>query len=82
MKNQLMNSDRNDQYQTIEFTVTKRMSGRWSAIASFWAVKYDAWLPDQPIPRSKAPSFLMTPMPHRTGATRHGSGPETSAGVI
>ena len=50
VKNQLMNSDRNDQYQTIEFTVTKRMSGRWSAMASFWSVKYDAWLPSQTNP--------------------------------
>jgi hypothetical protein len=48
-----MNSDRSDQYQTIEFTVTKRLSGRWAAMASFWAVKYDAWLPDQSNPTIK-----------------------------
>jgi hypothetical protein len=50
VKNQLLNSDRNDKYQTVEFTVTKRASHRWSAIASFWAVKYNAFLPDQTDP--------------------------------
>jgi hypothetical protein len=53
VRNQLENSDRDDKYQTVEFTVTKRSSGRWSAIASFWAVKYDAWLPDQTNPTIK-----------------------------
>ena len=51
VRNQLLNSDRDDHYQTVEFTLTKRTSGRWSAIASFWAVKYYSWLvrlPDDP----------------------------------
>jgi Carboxypeptidase regulatory-like domain/TonB dependent receptor-like, beta-barrel len=45
------NSDRDDSYQTIEFTMTKRSSGRWSTTASFWVVKNNAWLiriPDNP----------------------------------
>jgi hypothetical protein len=44
VSNELQNSDRDDDYQTIEFTLTKRASGRWSAMASFWAVKYHAWI--------------------------------------
>jgi hypothetical protein len=51
VKNELQNSPRDDHYQTIEFTLTKRASGRWSAIASFWAIKYYSWLtrlPDNP----------------------------------
>ena len=62
-----MNSDRNDQYQTIEFTVTKRMSGRWSAIASFWAVKYDAWLPDQSNPTIKGTLIFDDPNAAQNG---------------
>jgi hypothetical protein len=53
VKNQLQNSDRDDKYQTLEFTVTRRASGKWSAIGSFWATKADAWvttalIPDNP----------------------------------
>jgi hypothetical protein len=44
VRNELHNSDRDDHFQTIEFTVTKRASGRWSAMASFWATKYHSWL--------------------------------------
>src|SRR5205085_94086 len=49
--NQLQNTTRDDHYHSVEFTVTKRSSGRWSAIASFWAVKDHRWLtllPDNP----------------------------------
>jgi len=51
VRNQLHNSPLDDTYQTIEFTVTKRSSGRWGAIGSFWAIKNHAWLtrlPDDP----------------------------------
>jgi hypothetical protein len=51
VRNELHNSPRDDHYQTIEFSLTKRASGRWSAIASFWAIKNHAWLtrlPDDP----------------------------------
>jgi hypothetical protein len=44
VNNQLKNTDRTDHYNSIEFTVTKRSSGRWSAIASFWAIKDYRWL--------------------------------------
>src|SRR5207249_5403079 len=42
--NQLKNTDRTDHYNSVEFTMTKRSSGRWSAIASFWAIKDYRWL--------------------------------------
>jgi hypothetical protein len=51
VNNQLKNTDRTDGYNSIEFTVTKRHSGRWSAMASFWAIKDHRWLtliPDNP----------------------------------
>jgi hypothetical protein len=51
VRNELQNSDRDDHYQAIEFTLTKRTSGRWGAMASFWAIKNHAWLvriPDDP----------------------------------
>lgn len=44
VQNELHNTDRDDSFQAIEFTVTKRSSGRWGAMASFWAIKNDAWL--------------------------------------
>lgn len=44
VQNEQQNSDRDDSFQTIEFTVTKRSSGRWGAMASFWAIKNDFWL--------------------------------------
>jgi hypothetical protein len=45
VQNQLQNTPRNDHYNSIEFTITKRSSGRWSAIASYWAIKNHRWIP-------------------------------------
>ena len=42
--NQLQNTPRDDHFQSAEFTVTKRYSERWSAIASFWAIKDHRWI--------------------------------------
>jgi hypothetical protein len=45
------NSDFVDKYQTIEFTLTKRASARWSAVASYWFTWADRHLdlvPDSP----------------------------------
>ena len=44
VQNEQQNSDRDDSFQTIEFTATKRSSGKWGAMASFWAIKNDFWL--------------------------------------
>ena len=44
VQNEQRNSDRDDRFQTVEFTVTKRTSSRWGAIASFWAIKNNFWL--------------------------------------
>ena len=44
VQNEQQNSDRDDTFETIEFTVTKRSSGKWGAMASFWAIKNDFWL--------------------------------------
>jgi outer membrane receptor protein involved in Fe transport len=44
VQNEQQNSDREDSFQTIEFTVTKRTSSRWGAMASFWAIKNHTWL--------------------------------------
>jgi len=44
VQNEQQNSDRDDTFDTIEFTVTKRSSGKWGAMASFWAIKNDFWL--------------------------------------
>ncbi|MPZ17352.1 MAG: hypothetical protein GEV06_05505 [Luteitalea sp.] len=41
---QRVNSDDPDSWQSIELTLTKRSTGRWSAVASFWAIKNDVWL--------------------------------------
>ena len=46
-----INSSLADKYQTIEFTVTKRASARWSAVASYWYTWADRYLdlvPDSP----------------------------------
>jgi hypothetical protein len=43
--NQLRNTTRDDRYHSVEFTMTKRSSGRWTAIASFWAIKNHRWIP-------------------------------------
>jgi hypothetical protein len=51
VSNELRNSDRNDHFQTIEFTMTKRSSGRWGGMLSFWMTKNHEWLrrhPDDP----------------------------------
>jgi len=42
--NQRLNGDRNSHYQSFEFTVTKRTSGRWFGMGSFWATKNHRWL--------------------------------------
>jgi len=44
VQNEQQNTDRDDSFQTIEFTVTKRSSGKWGAMASFWAIKNHRWL--------------------------------------
>jgi hypothetical protein len=44
VRNVIMNSPETDKIQTVEFAVTKRMSNRWSAQSSFFAVKNDRWL--------------------------------------
>jgi hypothetical protein len=36
---EITNSDQNDRYRSIEITTTRRMSGRWSAQASYYVVK-------------------------------------------
>ncbi len=41
--NEQQNTDRPDWYQTIEFTVTKRTSSKWGAMASFWAIRNHVW---------------------------------------
>ena len=43
VQNEQQNTDREDSYHTIEFTVTKRTSSRWGAMASFWAIKNQLW---------------------------------------
>jgi hypothetical protein len=43
VQNEQQNTDREDWYQTIEFTVTKRTTGKWGAMASFWAIKNHLW---------------------------------------
>jgi hypothetical protein len=42
--NQLQNTPRDDHFQSVEFTLTKRSSGRWSVITSFWAIKDHRWI--------------------------------------
>ena len=43
VQNEQQNTDREDSYQTIEFTVTKRTSSNWGAMASVWAIKNHVW---------------------------------------
>ena len=43
VQNEQQNTDRDDSFQTIEFTVTKRSSRRWGAMASFWMIKNHFW---------------------------------------
>jgi hypothetical protein len=42
--NQRRNSEHADRYQSMEYTVTKRSSGRWGAVGSFWAIRNHRWL--------------------------------------
>jgi hypothetical protein len=49
--NQRQNSPLVDRYQSIEFTVTKRSSGRWFGMGSFWVTKHHrnlSLIPDNP----------------------------------
>jgi hypothetical protein len=49
--NQRQNSPFIDRFQSIEFTVTKRTSGRWFGMGSFWVTKHHdhlSLLPDNP----------------------------------
>lgn len=51
VSNVRLNSPRTDTFQSLEFTVTKRASGRWFGMGSFWATKHHRWLqqyPDNP----------------------------------
>jgi hypothetical protein len=41
---QRQNSENTDNYQTMEFTLTKRTSGRWGLVGSFWAIKNHRWI--------------------------------------
>ena len=42
--NQVTNSPNADRYHSMEFTLTKRMSGRWMAQASYFVVKNHRWI--------------------------------------
>jgi hypothetical protein len=42
--NQVTNFPNDDRFHSVEFTVTKRTSGRWSAQASAFAVKNHRWV--------------------------------------
>ena len=46
--NMRVNSPRTDKYHSGEFTLTKRSSGRWFGLASFWMTKHHRW--DSPFP--------------------------------
>lgn len=49
--NQRQNSPRTNNYQSVEFTLTKRTAGRWAGMGSFWVTKHHRWLtqiPDNP----------------------------------
>jgi carboxypeptidase family protein len=37
-------SDREDSYNTLEFTLNRRSTGRWAVVTSFLATKYHRWL--------------------------------------
>lgn len=41
---QATNAPNSDRYRSMEFTVTRRSSGRWSAQASYFAVKNHRWI--------------------------------------
>ena len=42
--NQVTNSPNADRYHSMEFTLTRRMSGRWMAQASYFVVKNHRWI--------------------------------------
>lgn len=42
--NQRQNSDNVDRYQTVEVSLTKRMSSRWMGTGAFWFTKNHVWL--------------------------------------
>ena len=46
--NEQVNTARTDHYQSVEFTVTKRSSGRWFGMGSFWATKNHRWIQQNP----------------------------------
>jgi hypothetical protein len=62
--NQLQNTTRGDHYHSVELTMTKRSSGRWSAIASFWAVKNHRWIPTSTASPSPSPYSIIPDNPN------------------
>jgi len=44
VRNVIVNSPNTDKISTYELALTKRMSNRWSAQVSFWAVKNNNWV--------------------------------------
>jgi len=44
VRNVLVNSPNADKINTVEFSLSKRMSNRWSAQGSFWVVKNNNWI--------------------------------------
>jgi hypothetical protein len=42
--NQVSNSPNDDRFHSMDFTITKRTSGRWMAQASYFAVKNHRWI--------------------------------------
>jgi hypothetical protein len=55
---QLTNDPNSDRFRSVEFTVTKRSSGRWAAQASYYAVKNHRWL-DKPIENPNQEFFAL-----------------------
>ena len=44
VRNVLLNSPNADKINTVEFSLTKRMSNRWAAQGSFWVVRNNNWI--------------------------------------
>src|SRR5439155_17623039 len=44
VRNVLVNSPYADKINTVEFSLAKRLSNRWSAQGSFWVVKNNNWI--------------------------------------
>jgi Carboxypeptidase regulatory-like domain len=42
--NERLNNPNNNWFHSMEFTLTKRASERWSAIASYWVIKNHRWI--------------------------------------